>query len=277
MTSPVVVSRIQNRRGTQAQFNALYPSGYNGVGGVDILVYPNILLPGELALCTDSRKVFLGNLSGEYVELAEMSASGEVLAPLTWTLNPSLSFTAIPGLDFDTTPFFQIVYSITDSLAPDWNTIGTNFSKNGQLDITAAAYRDPVTNTASGNAVLFLDTLGSISLTSSGNYYTFTPHVRIVGDGTDAAAHAVMLGSTVASFVVDNPGIGYTVPPTVTIDPPEFTTLCDEGIEINFVSPSEIYFKAKYNLTQSKIEIWYMHDFPGPLTFSTSTVRWLPF
>ena len=277
MTSPVVVSRIQNRRGTQAQFNALYPSGYNGVGGVDILVYPNILLPGELALCTDSRKVFLGNLSGEYVELAEMSASGEVLAPLTWTLNPSLSFTAIPGLDFDTTPFFQIVYSITDSAAPDWNTIGTNFSKNGQLDITAAAYRDPVANTASGNAVLFLDTLGSISLTSSGNYYTFIPHVYITGVGADAAAHAIMSGSTVATFVVDNPGSGYTIAPTISIDPPEFTTLYDEGIEINFVTPSEIHFKAEYNLTQSKIEILYMHDFPGPLTFSTSTVRWLPF
>jgi hypothetical protein len=33
MSAPVVVSRIQNRRGTQTQFNALYPPGYSGVGG----------------------------------------------------------------------------------------------------------------------------------------------------------------------------------------------------------------------------------------------------
>jgi len=70
MASPVTVSRIQNRRGTQAQFNALYPPGYTGTGPVNINLYPNILMPGELALCTDTRRVFLGNLSGEYIELA---------------------------------------------------------------------------------------------------------------------------------------------------------------------------------------------------------------
>src|SRR5271165_5499288 len=35
MAEPVVVSRIQNRRGLQADFNALYPPGYQGTGGFE--------------------------------------------------------------------------------------------------------------------------------------------------------------------------------------------------------------------------------------------------
>lgn len=76
MAAPVVVSRIQSRRGTQAQFDALYPLGYSGIGGYGSLPgfnstnYPNVLMPGELALCTDTRRVFLGNLNAEYLEFA---------------------------------------------------------------------------------------------------------------------------------------------------------------------------------------------------------------
>lgn len=67
--TPVVVSRIQNRRGTQADFDNLYPPGYTGTGGA---IGPDILQPGELALCTDTRRVFIGNINGEYIELATL-------------------------------------------------------------------------------------------------------------------------------------------------------------------------------------------------------------
>jgi hypothetical protein len=76
MASPVTVTRIQNRRGTQDQFDDLYPPGYDGTGGFGSVVgfnitnYPGVLLSGEIALCTDSRRVFLGNINGEYLELA---------------------------------------------------------------------------------------------------------------------------------------------------------------------------------------------------------------
>jgi hypothetical protein len=76
MTAPVVVSRIQNRRGLQTQFDELYPPGYLGVGGYGSIVnftpenFPNVLLPGEIVLCTDTRKVFIGNVNGEYLQLA---------------------------------------------------------------------------------------------------------------------------------------------------------------------------------------------------------------
>jgi len=139
MASPVIVSRIQNRRGTQSQFDSLYPFGYTGIGGVDINVWPNILLPGEMALCVDSRRVFIGNINGEYVEI-QTTLDG--IPPLTIILPPAAVFTVIPALTYVATPFFNIVYDITDSISPDWNSVGVNFSRNGELQITAV---DPLT------------------------------------------------------------------------------------------------------------------------------------
>lgn len=141
MATPVVVSRIQNRRGTQIQFDALYPPGYSGIGGVDLNLYPNVLMSGELALCTDSRRIFLGNVNGEFVELAQSlsSANGIFLQPAVMTLPPAASFTVIPGLTYAKTPFTTIMYDITDTISPNWNLVGSNFSKNGALEITAVA------------------------------------------------------------------------------------------------------------------------------------------
>jgi hypothetical protein len=197
MASPVTVSRIQNRRGTQAQFDALYPPGYNGVGPVDINLYPNILMPGELALCTDTRRVFLGNLTGEYVELASAAGGGILLGPLVLQLPPIGIFTPIPQLDYPATPFFTLLYDITDALSPDQNVVGTTFSRNGEMKITAVVDFGP----------------GSVSLT-------------------------------------------------------------DTSIDVN-TTLFDISFTADYN--GPDIEISYKHNFPGNLTFSSSTILWLPF
>lgn len=143
MASPVVVSRIQNRRGTQDQFDALYPPGYAGVGGVDINVYPDILLEGELALCTDTRRIFLGNLNGEYIEVIAASANNLDFSPLVVILPPAGTFTVIPELEYDPTPFFAFLYDVTDSIDPDWNIVGTDFSRNGELKITAIVDYSP--------------------------------------------------------------------------------------------------------------------------------------
>jgi hypothetical protein len=76
---PVTVSRIQNRRGTQVQFEALYPSGYTGTGGYGNppsftpAAYPNVLLPGELALCEDTLKIYIGLHDGKYFQLGTSS------------------------------------------------------------------------------------------------------------------------------------------------------------------------------------------------------------
>lgn len=220
MASPVVVSRIQNRRGTQAQFDALYPPGYNGIGGASITLWPNILLPGELALVTDTRRIYIGNLNGEYTQLATGLNGDPVLEPTTWVLPPSATYTIItktlPGptvvnFEYAATPFFDIVYDITDSASADWDTVGTTYSANGEMHITAI---DPLT----------------------------------------------------------------ALPPVVPPTPPlTHASLTDDRTEINTVLPNTISFKAQYDITMTNIEIHYMHDFAGPLTLNTSTIRWIPF
>lgn len=207
MASPVVVTRIQNRRGLQSQFDALYPPGYNGIGGYGSISgfnatnFPDVLLPGELALCTDSRKMFIGNVNAEYVELALSNTSVLALPPIVIQLPPAGSFTTIPALTYHSTPFFTLFYDLTDDLSPDQNVPGTNFSRNGTLQITSVKY--------------------------------------------------------VAS--------------------PPAATLTDSGTEINNASPSVITFMADYDVTHTLIEIKYKHNFPGNLTFSSSSIIWQPF
>lgn len=201
MATPVVVSRIQNRRGTQVQFDSLYPPGYTGTGGASIITYPNILLPGELALTTDTRRIFLGNLNGEYVELTTSLGVGLLLLPLVLVLPPAAVFTAIPALEYNPTPFFTLFYDITNSLNPDWNTVGPTFSRNGEMKITAT---------------------------------------------------------------VDN------------VLPPIRVSMSDTSTEVNLDIPDDISFMADYNIGSTKIEILYKHDFATSLTFSTSTLLWLP-
>lgn len=219
MASPVVVSRIQNRRGIQSQFNALYPPGYGGIGGYNSVAgftpaaYPNVLAPGELALVTDTRRTFIGNLNGEFLELAEILSSGIFLEPVIVQLPPVGVFTMIPtiptGLIYPATPFTTFFYDVTDAVSPDWDTVGTTFSRNGELQVTATAPFAPILN-----------------------------------------------------------------PPFPPITP---VSLLDTGIEINTALPNTISFMAQYDITSTHIEILYQHNFPGNLTFSTSTLKWLPF
>lgn len=207
MATPVVVSRIQNRRGLQSQFDLLYPPGYNGIGGYgsqpgfNATNYPDVLLPGELALCTDSRRTFVGNVNAEWIELAESNAGALSLPPVVIQLPPVGVFTTIPALTYTATPFFTLLYDLTDDLSPDQNVPGTNFSRNGSLQITAIKY----------------------------------------------------------------------------VAAPPAATLTDSGTEINNASPSTINFIAEYDVTQTLIEVKYMHDFPGNLTFSSSSIIWQPF
>ena len=215
MTSPVIVSRIQNRRGTQTQFdgltytpggpNSLYPQGYNGLNGYgsfpdfDSVNYPNVLLPGELAFCTDTFKVFIGNVNGAYTEIGSGSSSGD-LTPVVTILPPTQPsgdppiFSHIATLDYQVTPFFNMIYDVTDSILSDWNSTGTSFSKNGELKITAI----------SGGPASLVDT--AVEINTGGTFFS---------------------------------------------------------LQAVFNYPS--------------IEIWYSHDHSTNLTFSTSSIRWLPF
>ena len=198
MATPVVISRMQNRRGTQSEFNNLYPT-YPGTGS-------NILQPGELALCTDTSRVFIGNLNGTYFELGSGGGASPLsnlaLVPIVISLPPAASPTVIPSLNYLPTPFLSILYSIVDVVTLDPNVVGVNFSKGGELSITATT--------------------------------NFAP------------------------------------------SPPLFpVSLIDNGNEINLTA-FDINFTANYNTLGTLIEVSYTHNFPGNLTFSTSSIIWAP-
>ena len=226
MSLPVVVSRIQNRRGTQQNFLNLYPPGYDGIQGytfgalgfqppltpvlgasgngtsvtltfasspvanypvgsqiivagitpitfngiytvtatsptsvsyasvvTDIYIsggaitfpynstnYPTALAPGELALVTDPPgTVYIGNVNGTYAEVGVQSTtpSNITLQPLPIILEPVAVYTPIPQLTYAGVPFMSILFDITDVGTLNWNTVGTSFSRNGELQITA--------------------------------------------------------------------------------------------------------------------------------------------
>lgn len=164
MTSQVVVSRIQNRRGTQTQFdgypysslgpNSLYPVGYTGIGGYgsfptfDAINYPSVLMPGELALCTDTRRLLMGNINGEYIEVTtDQPMYDIVLTPLVTQLPPSpLTYSTILPLTYSPRPFFTLLYSLVDVITTNPNQVGNSFSKMGELKISATVDFAPIPN-----------------------------------------------------------------------------------------------------------------------------------
>ena len=238
MASPVVISRIQNRRGTQSQFDAMYPHGYTGVGGSS---GPGILQPGEIALCTDSRRIFIGNLNGEYIEFGAGTGGGPDidifynldLTPVTIDLPPAATWTNIPSLTYNITPFYNLLYSITDATTLNWNDVGTTLSRNGEMRITAIS-------TTSGGSTQF-----TANFTSDVQTGTFPLTVQFTDTST--------FGTTTASVASTD---AYT--------------------EIN-INVGDIYLKARASATGDKIEIWYIHDFPTNLKFTTSSINWVPF
>jgi hypothetical protein len=50
----------------------------------------------------------------------------------------------------------------------------------------------------------------SISIINPGYGYQHTPTINIIGDGTGATAHAIIVAGSIRSIVIDNPGTGYT-------------------------------------------------------------------
>jgi hypothetical protein len=317
MATPVTVTRIQNRRGTQDQFDALYPVGYHGIGGfgdtlwqtsppvlifdvvgtgtvvtftvssalvvppydtllvvgstivvtgVDPAIYndtytvsgidttttpgltfisclspntgafnpygvasfimpynlanyPGVLMPGEIALCTDSRRMFTGNLNGEYVEIAIADIMGLKLLPLTLSLPPVGIPTVIPELTYLPTNFFSLLYDLTDA-PPDLpppltlaGAVGPTFARNGEIKITAVVSpMNPVP-----------------------------------------------------------PVPPYPFPPVTPVN------LVDVSNEINLTPAYDISFSARYDnpLAPTHIQIMYQHNFPVDLVFSTSTIQWV--
>lgn len=152
-SSPVIVSRIQNRRGTQAEFNALYPPGYSGVGGA---TGTKILQPGEIGLTTDTRRVFIGNLNGEYIELTGAGGGGGGInfTPVVASLPTTSVFTEVPELSYSATSLFNITYSVTNAGDSQPGSPGVSFSRTGTLTVAAI-----LNQSGAGSATLTDDSL----------------------------------------------------------------------------------------------------------------------
>ena len=91
-------------------------------------------------------------------------------------------------------------------------------------------FRDP-TNLANIIDNIFLEEVPSntnevesLSILNPGYGYTATPTVTILGDGTGATAHAVIVNQRISSIVVDTPGTGYTSAIAVITNNPADTT-----------------------------------------------------
>ena len=132
MANEVVISRIQNRRGTQAEFDAL----------------PNPKLrPGEIGLVTDTERLFIGNADGTILEIGISNTNELLFSPINFLLIPTYSSLGAPpsntwqtiaGLSFLPTNFLNILYSIDQiPIDPTLLTLST-FVKNGTLLITSS-------------------------------------------------------------------------------------------------------------------------------------------
>ena len=83
------------------------------------------------------------------------------------------------------------------------STPGMQFRDPSNLsNIIDGVYLQEVPSTTSG--------ISSISVSNPGFSYSATPTVTILGDGTGATAHAVIVNGSISSIVVDTPGSGYT-------------------------------------------------------------------
>lgn len=77
-------------------------------------------------------------------------------------------------------------------------------------------FKDPITPTLSIDGIhieevpMHTNGVESISVINPGYGYQYTPTVKIVGDGTGASAHAIVVNGSVKSIVIDKPGTGYT-------------------------------------------------------------------
>jgi hypothetical protein len=108
-----------------------------------------------------------------------------------------------------------------------WYNISTRYN-NRNFNIywpTSTVQSITLTNGGSGYVtaptISFGMPLASIPITSGGSGYIAAPTVNITGGGatTNAAATAIISGGVVTNIIINNPGIGYTSPPTVTFTP----------------------------------------------------------
>jgi hypothetical protein len=84
------------------------------------------------------------------------------------------------------------------------------------------------------------DGVGAVSITAGGSGYTTAPPITITsadGNGTGAAAEAIVSAGAVSHINVTNPGTGYTQPPTISIGGPGSGALATAALGFANVQP----------------------------------------
>ena len=84
---------------------------------------------------------------------------------------------------------------------------GTGYRKAPTVTLAGGSGSDA--NIISG-IITFATGTVTVNLQNGGSGFTSTPSVNITGDGTNAAATAVVIGNTISTIVMTNPGSGYT-------------------------------------------------------------------
>ena len=207
--TPIVVSRIQNRRGLQADFNSLYPSGQPGTG-------PSVLQPGEIALCTDTGNVYIGTtisgVNGYYIEI-----SGSTFSTFTNQIVSTVATGTPPLSVASTTPVANL--SIGGNAAT-----ATNVAYSG-LTGTVPTWNQNTTGNAATATSLYGGITGSLPVQVSANNTIF---VSIGGAGSILTSNGATPGWSSAINAVT---IGATSPSTGA-----FTTLSSTGSITSTVS-----------------------------------------
>lgn len=291
---PVTVTRIQNRRGTYSQFLNLYPVGYSGVGGFNSIpgytaaAYPNVLQPGELALCTDNRKMFMGNLNGEYIEVGAGTGGGST--GTVSSVNVSGGSTGLAAIGGPITTSGTIVLG------------GKLKIENGGTNaMTAQEARTNLLPSQSGQNGKYLKTNGTdvswqnlpapgvftpliiTLLPTSTSFvhipeldYDPTPFYRIMYGITDAPASVPPIlndANNVGPLFSKNGQLELTV---ILPSGGEYVDaiLTDLGTELQPESNFSVSFKASYNSAGNKVQISYVSNYPTPLLFTTTSLKW---
>jgi hypothetical protein len=160
MTNPqVVISRIQNRRGTQSEFDAL-PS-------------PK-LAPGEIGMTTDTQRVFIGNADGSYLEFTIQESFNQLLfTPLIIPLPISGTFIPVPGLEFIAGGLLNIIYTVSDTASP---SVPVSYSKSGTMTVTCTTTQTDLVD----SGIEIDDYPSGSSLTFSSQYASDNISVQIL-------------------------------------------------------------------------------------------------
>jgi hypothetical protein len=115
--------------------------------------------------------------------------------------------------------------------------------------------------------------IGTINITNQGFGYTKTPVVKIIGDGLDATAYAVLASGRIVSIVITNPGYNYTQA-IVQITPAEGDTSGALGYADAVLEGSLGTLRTYYYLNNTKT---ILNSSAGTIDYSTGKVTLIDF